>query len=1725
MIILNKAWDYRDQLSGSDVSFLQYLLPFPVHSLLEPQISGRRLQYLYSQVLHETLKDKFKKLFVVAYAKSGNFGLINFKEIYEANYHIKRVVHTTIAPGALTLIDSDNSSLKKFYDDLSNIGINLNKITNGTLGVEDFSRLCKQTCESALLKGTEAERGLINLTRNLNGIMASIQTYFMKFEHSAKTLDLLSPDIIKNLEPFTLQKTFYQTQEYTSLDSFSLKLLQTTTSSLKRLFYKQLVKCMKAKEVKLGIGSNLAWSFYALEEGGAELKAFVETHAAIVEWEQKVAAIEKKLKEASVVAEEWLLLQSNPRLHLVSLDEFNDAFKFESSNISRFVREYKNFEQLVEAETKANFGEEDEEMTFATVFADYIKERVPLDETKLKIIDRQSIRLKADRFLKNSYRIEDRDLKDFIANLSSVALGFDDDTRIEKMTAIQTVVERVLADNYPENIPEDNRVHLFLKDMSDLRQVGVYGMSISKLEGLKKVINFIEEVRDFFADQKLTDRHDSVEAFISGVTESVWAKVDWTKLTFMKSLFLSSPVLKSFPQLARFIYSLYRKQCQWIMDSFAPGDKTDVSALVMAEGIRSMLPPEQTALLSPPTLYTKRKDNFVTLLRGVAALCTQKSLSLQDFKAKVEELSERRHQLKTVPLEKDSPIRRCLETLEEFDLLARILRRVKVFRVEDVNKKNYRMYRSIAEVMKNGNLGNTPIAECEREGREFDEFLSYFEGVDAAVIKYEDMTRQAEEIHCQIEKCLKNSQMNMLLSNLFQLPSSDAASALSLMLAKYSFLEQELSSIKSRLDYAQEFGQHLGDLQNYKKLTDDVEQYKNQKMRRDLQIYLKYLCTNRLSTLWVINEDIKSKLKYLWVFNKLARLLYDPIGLHELETEYKNCISSDFCTESTRKILKEKRVITIIEDRISHAARLRKLLTAASTLSPDEYFELLENIRKSSVFLFEKENDVPNENQVNTLITLMERVEKCFKSPSQLVEGGDMTSYLDHFVSSQLQKFFSIPMKILEWIEFQFKNEQAGVNWIEAVLSCKAPYKLEVDFLLNDSKGPSSSRVRDLRLKLEQFYNDNNKRLELASKAVASLETQAYSQEANDLNTIDSIFDTVDAIRYTYESEQIGIAVRILLYELKGLSLARSNNPSVQARSKVNLLGLEHCIITSDRLISKLFSSTTTSSQNPRTLTTANSLPIFCITNLNQNQPRAAESSSTILPFDNFARRLIQLLLPHLQPLHKLYSTIYSVWVELEGQQIKSELNNPAELIQALGTRLNDPEMLSRLEIEQIPSEMTSTSEIFDKLVANYGANSSSSAIDEGNSMTNKLDSTWESIQRLLAERSGELLKAFNRELSLSIANTPSKSELHSADENSKDNNRILLFKKSSKKTSNKKVQEKKNQALSPTTQFFTTSTNQKENKPLNHKQKSQEKKSTNGKAIQPLPLNSIETTPLIFEKSPTPRSSGTPINKVLKKRKPEPAVEEKDKKGSHAEKMSARSRGDTSLAQSANQFLKRSLFDKVNLTLNSKIMNNKKVSFLPQMKDLDEDAIDRLGIKGNLDANFKLADASSFTSMIKRLKKYSEHPSNKLHFVYGYLQIRSNEVSDLLRSSPIWHSEPISAGTMWIFRSDVDKELLTKFPFLPNSCTPNKDIYLLFLIELKEKLLLDEDKISGTGNRAGGALATSLGPSISPDPPLRSAIDETQETSPRAAGKNKSKKNKRTSAANKLKIESNPSN
>ena len=161
------------------------------------------------------------------------------------------------------------------------------------------------------------------------------------------------------------------------------------------------------------------------------------------------------------------------------------------------------------------------------------------------------------------------------------------------------------------------------------------------------------------------------------------------------------------PKIEDFVQKVYASYMNYLVNQASThGEKTDISTILLIETIYYYLKhkPELTQI------YKKRRDNLAYILRGSVDIVRSSDLSLADLKSRIEGLQDRMRHLKGFSDDRKSKICQAFMFINQLETIALLLRRVKVFRREDVKLKNREMYRVIAQGIRCPGMKDLPLS-------------------------------------------------------------------------------------------------------------------------------------------------------------------------------------------------------------------------------------------------------------------------------------------------------------------------------------------------------------------------------------------------------------------------------------------------------------------------------------------------------------------------------------------------------------------------------------------------------------------------------------------------------------------------------------------------------------------------------------------------------------------------------------------------------------------------------------------------------------------------------------------------------------------------------------------------------------------------------------------------------------------------------------------------------
>ena len=1618
MILLNLIWENKEKLPLFSLNKLQRFLPFSIQGLLQLKIEGKRLWDLFDTSMEQLLKESMRSIFEESFNKVQKFGKMNFFEINNKNIQIKQVI-SNLTPSSSLPEESEPSmsNLKLFQKDiLTPLGVYINKLINDNLCYDDFLGLSTLIVKSQLLKGTQVELDMLKLVRSSDIAFQEIIQKFGEFQKSIMKLDISSLNV-EDLKDSCFQKKALNSKNHEEPEPLVQKLIDLTVRNLKKTYYKSLSKCFKLNDVKLGIRSNLLWTYFNYEEGKEELVQFLEANNSIMIWGKRVSHIKKKLDESSKLPEAWILAHMEPSSLLISREDYLKAFKYKSTKINRFIKNHELYLEMAKLEGLSEEDSNSRECSFKEVMQDYISEKIPLCESRMKVVVRESFRAKVDMLLNSRLTVNDADFDIFLRKFKECALKKDDfdNKRIEELDKIKRLLDEILSADYLDGVESNSRSKELKKHVAELDKYNMRGKCSQKLNRLLNVISFVETTKAEIESQRVVEPTGDIEHFSKELDKIAAKDINWSKMSFLQNVnTLKNPDLKKFPAHYSLISSLYSKYMNYLIEGFIPGEKTNASALILVETISETLSknPESSAL------YSKRKDNFVKLLQGIVELnqnanqtpTKKKYMSLNEFKTKVEDLYERRTQIKNIPTEKESKVRQAIYFLEQLEILARLLKRVKVFKCEDVNKRYLKMYRMISEVLKNKSIEALPIIQEEILGTECASFKKYFNEVNHILNWFEKLKSHVSDIHCSIEKNLQNSHFSHILKILFKLEETDSYERLLEKLSLYNYLEDEYMQLKVHLEEIKNLGMHLGDAKNYQKFTGSIEIYQNKETRQEFQIYLWYLANQRLKGIWFISADIKDDLRFLCTFNRLVKLLWDPVCLSDLQREYREALNSDMCNETAKKYLKDRRILARIEERIESAQSLKEQFSRDNrNTTPEDYFRLVDSIHKSSVKVFDYEMEEGSCLNKYQFIEFLKEVEAAFhkKNADSLL----LRMEVSPNIIKDLFDEYKVPSKISYLVLKKYRDNQVVQDWLTTVLKTDKLYQIEIDLLLKELESDIENQGR------KELLTKKHSEAQSLIQGLKKLETEFKQSSPPNYLLIEEITRKVEQVGLTLDKIQIESLITICF----------SVWVRVEAKEQIDIRILP-AVVKAVKIIVVFVQQEKEQFVLSQIISRDNTIEL--------------DASSSYSSSETNLKKMMQILTPLVIGIRDLFAKVNEVISKIR-REVDDEVMDEKEMEEMV------KDLFSSLVPHEVNIDLRELFTGFEKVYRMFNDVETIPKLSEdfidGKRIGERFEKhNFQEISKLLTSREATLTDNLNRiyfqvirkekfEPGIKSHKSASSKITKQGKGGNYKNGRRQSGAAMSKRFKNKKIQN--NKAIhEKEKKFIPTSAGEKENI---LEETSEDLKSD------------PETVQGIHEKTPNQTGLNTKdVNKSgLEKRRPEVETRTsgriREMKGSNSMNQ---------LVPFSPSFPEKKICDKVSVTFSgnsSPVFKN--ISLITKMQNLDEEAIERLRLnkigKINLE---ECLDDSSFDKYISLLKNEQSKQLKPLpSTIYGWLNFKNNSFSEQLNKSHRWKCD-ILQGKLWVFKSEKKNEHLKSMNVYPDGVNLKTNFHTVFIIDVK---------------------------------------------------------------------------
>ena len=1594
MILLRTIDSCRPSMSTRSLLCCQEILPFSIRRLIENKTDEETTE-LYENLFDEALTTILKDQLKIAIASNINTE-DKLKSLHKDSFsdlnRLNRIHHIC----KLIIFSKEERFELKILTFFKNEVVDkvhqaLVKFTQ-TKTKEDFMIFIEYLIEKGLIKDTPAEEFLGQFLNSLDTIFDLLIQTYRDFKEKISSFNIFTGNL-QDLKQYCLEETIMNQEWFIETPPLIKFFVNQLINNLRTDGLKHHSMVFKSSHIKQAIKSNIQFLFFGFEETSRELLLFIKTERSIIEWERKINKLEAKLKEAKELDVDSIMSSDRRSQILVSTDEFKEVFRSLEPSDFKFIKDLPKYKSLLEKETMALSSFEDEEMTFQDVLAEYIKECIPLSQTKLDIIEREALRFKVDHLLLSESMIKESDLEPMVQEFSKYINGKEDEVRLVKLKQLRDDVHSILNPDYPENIDSHKRLENVKSQSERLSKIFIDGPCKEKIKRLCKVINFISEIEDYLRSQGIYINGHNRDKSSSSLDENPLKDVDWSKMDFLKkSLFFKNKYLSLFPDIENFVHKIYSSYMIYLMEQASlHGEKTDVSTILLIETIYLNI--RHKPELNP--IYIRRRESLISLLRGCIQLHQSNNLTINNLKSQVEELLEKKRYLKGFSEDKTSKVNQALSFLSQLEAISVILRRIKVFRTEDVTTKNRDMYRIIADAMNSTNIKYLPLSDSELHCSEIEKFKQYFEKVNSLVNQWETLKLHISDIHCALPKYLIQNHFNQVMMQIFELPDIEIAEKLREGMSTYRFLDDTVQLIVQQIEITRHFESHLDDgSNNYKKVSEDIEQFKSSSTRKELQVFIQNMMKSKLPELCFITNYIKNSLRFYWVYNKLTSLLYEPIPLKELETTYSEVINSDKCNDYVKAIIKNKKMTDTIEGRIQNAQKLRNEFLNCSKMTAERFFQLLSQIRNSSVKLFSN-NETPNFEALSNYLAIMETVETNYTSTKGNLSSLSFEDY------QRCTRLFAVSSKVDDFVMKQLREPIDFEKLMEELTLKERPYRLEVESIIEYKYNPDSKAFQAL----DKFHIHQEAELNHAKTEVEELTLSNLFGAIDKREGIKKALDKIDVVKYQYDNNQLELLVRILIWMLKETDLfdQKSSSDLEDSLISLNLLDMMHSIYSNIKVIL----------QAPKTTFAIEELIKRKSDNSQDTVSNSHRDNTSIKHFDD----LLKLLTPVITSIDEIYSIIMDCSVKVKKEGLE-DTQRAVEQLERYGLPKS---VIKKLDLNSILNAKTEYSN--GVLVENELLNSKRPLLAFTKVAYQKLEekslNILDSHKNAMKEKFEVLLASVEplRSKKASIS-TPIKEHLiHPSDKKKTLATKVSDYKDTKKQAKNNSDQ-KENEIESRGKMLDVRS-----KKVADNGSRKQSHASVSGVARDE---ESGRLTPLHD-------NNHTMEDKQLKKRKPEVIKEEK--KETKKPTMAIQKQGSG----------KTVLFETLTLRSKDKKLENKKVSFIPTVEGLEEDVIDTIGLRGHLDLEIshyvKGKSQDSFDNCKAQIRK-------GVKLIYGYLNCRSNDVGALLDDSEVWIGNEKRIGKIWLFSSKQDKDFVRDYHFLPSQSMTAAKSYYLFIFE-----------------------------------------------------------------------------
>lgn len=1587
LIILRLVSRHLHTLSDRHLLSIQRLLPMSIQGLVDQDRSSNDHQINCENLMDEAcmniVANRLRDLISSMFQTEDKLRLLDNNAILKLEKECHLVRQTL-----RNMIHSNGQNTKlarlKYWkaEVIDKVDLVLTKLYQ-TKNRECLAQFAQLLVDTGLITGMPAETQLANLLCMTDDAFERISTNYLSYQREVSKRLILKHGV-NDLVNYSMQRTVLESKWYAQLPPLVKSLVENFVESIEKELFKPYAEVNKADEILGAIKSNLQLLYFSFSKTVNDLEQLIEMNIRISDWYQRATYLDQRLRAVKEISETDLLSNDRRSEMLVSVDEFKKVFSSNDQREHKFLKHLPKYKSLKEIDYYLS-SEGDEVMTFAEVMEE-INNCYPLTPSRMAVIEEEALRFRVDKLQKHKISVTENELALMVSSLPS--RSEQDKARLAYLKRIQSIMAEVMSDSYPESVSVELRQQDLNRKKELLSKVLIGGNCKEKLRRLTGVSDFVTEVEKMLHSQGI---NRSVAELLEGGIQAL-ADIDWSKIDSLgKSLFFRNKYLSLFPEIEAFVQRVYTCYLNYLVGQASThGEKTDISNILLIETIYYYLK-EKPELNQ---IYKKRRDNLLAILRGSIEMMDAKNLTLLDMKSRIEALQDRMKHLKGFNEDKRSKIGQAFHFINQLEVIALLLRRVKVFLKEDVNMKNRDMYRAIAQAVRNPSLLRLPLASSELNCEKLKDFIQYFDQIDKLMDEWITIKDKISEARCILDKTCRSRCLSDAIMCIFELPDKSIGERLERDMGKYVFLNDMAQWIRQQLRETECLQEHLEDDERYKKVTEGIEQFKSSSTRLELQQYLLYLLKHRLVKLGFTNKEINTLLKFYWVFNKLTGLLYEKISLTDLETKYRDAISSTKCDNIVKLRLKNMRILSTIEDRINKANELSNQLSECQGLTAERYFQLLSDIRNSKVTF--------GDTKLENYLTVMSKIEKVYFSS----RGTNLAAHVSLEEYQYSTNSLPVPIRIEEFVYKHLKEQVDYQKWMHAVLNNDHPRKAEVDTIIDISLMHTAEHFRDL----QELQAHQEALLNKLSTEVERLLLSSLGADSITFDSVKKVFYGICGLKYFCDSDQLILLVKLFLWTLKESKLLEKRNEEESSKMLISLQNVELLAEMGRFLKAKL------QIQDQELL-----LKTVCRPKDPSDSQRTVDQSERTKNSDT----VLEILEKYIEPVEQLYQKMIEVSVQIKKHSI-ADLLVVCNRLRDLGLPDQTISILNKLSLVEAQSESTEASPA-KILIENELLDSLEHPVKQLELVDRiHLDDLISEIEELLIHQKTQLYSRLNNLVKAAEFVKQGLEEKGSQQEVSATVSTDRKKATNKKVTAIKQVNNRKNRS------------DQKENQIVAKGKQSQTgKKSLAAIASRKNSNDSLDENGTHEQKTEKVAENGESENsdaKQLRKRKPD--IVKTQKTDSKVDKKKAKVEHRHVSGQRV------AMFDSLTLRTEHKTFENKKVTFFTQQEGLDEATVNELSLKGHLDLHLYEMESSARFEYCKSLIR-KEEP-----IIYGCLHIRNNNVGDLLEKSPLWEGYNERIGRVWIFKENHEKEFVREYDFLPNTCTTSTNSYMVFILE-----------------------------------------------------------------------------